>query len=193
MLQTTPQESDVVGKAAFVVGRPVRTAVAVVYNFMDFSAGRIKCRTLPNPPATKKAKSIKKPKSSDAAVGEVSADIEPDKKSGLKKRGSIFRRKSKTADEEQPNIANSEKKWVCPVYPVLRVAVAKRDEPGFGMTLTGPDKPGSKTGVYISKVKPNGPVAIETEGTVVAGMRVIAMNGKVSCDTALPLPPLLGE
>lgn len=48
------------------------------------------------------------------------------------------------------------------------------------MSLVGPDNVASKkVGVFISKIKPGGPVERETEGKVKPGMRVLAINGKV--------------
>jgi len=205
MLQTSPMASKVPGKPEFVLGSPVRCPVAVIFNFMDFISNRLKCRKLPEPPTAKKEKSIKKGKAekkaaaaaatsgdggtkpadeTDATKGDAQGDMDATSKIG-RRRSSFFRRKPKA--KEEPKEEDGAKVWTCPTYPVVRVAVAKRDSPGYGMTVVGPpDGAVRKTGVFISKVAPDGPAAVESEGKVQVGMRIVAMNGRRATESTRP-------
>jgi len=67
-------------------------------------------------------------------------------------------------------------------FPIVRVAIAKRDEPSYGMTFIGPENNGPRTGVFITRVKPDLPASreVDDEGKCVIkpGMRILGMNGK---------------
>jgi len=96
----------------------------------------------------------------------------------------VAKKQEKAAKRAGKDYEKTAESWVPPTYPVERLAIAKRDNATFGMTFIGPEPGKSVTGVYITKIKPDGPTDQQSDGKVKRGCKILMMNG-LSMATAM--------
>ena len=96
----------------------------------------------------------------------------------------LAKKQEKAAKKAGKEYAKTADTWQPPTYPVERLAIAKRDNPTFGMTFIGPEPGKPVTGIYITKIKPDGPTDQQSDGKIKRGCKILMMNG-LSMATAM--------
>lgn len=150
--------------------------ISAFWDFMAWNSGKLRVASLP-----KVAAGAAKAQAVDVRASGRTAkkhEAKPTKPQG--KRWSIRGKpspKKEVVADEKAEPAGPEFQ-----FPVIRVAIAKRDAASFGMTFIGPDATGARRGVFITKVKEGGPAHNEQDEDgkpkIKAGMRILGMNGK---------------
>ena len=163
----------------YVLKNPPAMAVKIsaFWDFMAWNSGKLRVHALP-----KVAAGAARVQAVDVrASGRTSKKHEAKEQKPKGKRWSI--RGNPSAKKEVAKV-EGKKEPVVPEFqfPVIRVAIAKRDAASFGMTFIGPDATGARRGVFITKVKEGGPASMEQDEDgkpkIKSGMRILGMNGK---------------
>lgn len=169
----TPQKSKNGGNE-FVATAPLLGGIE--FNFYEFINGGLATPLMGQSRGSQQVMTASKADLKSAKKQAKSAQKERRRSLRLDKKA------EKKADKDAKKAGKEREKeaeaWVCPTWPVQRVALAKRDNMMFGVTFIGPsgDKGDSHTGVYIVEVAPN--TVAGNDGQLKPGMKLLAMNGQ---------------
>ena len=164
----------------YVLKNPPAVAVKIsaFWDFMAWNSGKLKVSALPKVAAgAAKAQAVDVRASGRTAKKHEAKPTKPKGKRWSIRGNPSPKKEVAKDDKTEPEPAGPEFQ-----FPVIRVAIAKRDAASFGMTFIGPDATGARRGVFITKVKEGGPAHNEQDEDgkpkIKPGMRILGMNGK---------------
>lgn len=162
-ISSAPRKSKF-GGTEFVATAPLPGGIE--FNYYEWSTDMLPTPAL-SVGAKRGATEVKVATSSELKAAKSTAKkVEKERRRSIKLEKKAAKAAQKQVDE-----------WVCPAFPVKRIAIAKRDAQAFGIQFIGPESvKAPQSGIYIVAIEA-GSAAAEAGG-LEKGMKILAMNGQ---------------